>query len=80
MQIIAAMFVDTAALVLREHALDAVKAERFAQMLRDGSRPPPIQVMRYDAKRWFLYDGHHRVGAARLAGASRLRAEVITLD
>jgi hypothetical protein len=63
------------------------KVECFAQMLRSGSKPPPIRVMKYadaasgngDKRRWFVYDGHHRIAAARREGATHVAAELVSL-
>ena len=62
---------------MREQA-DSAKVERYRQMLRAGSQPPPLAIMPY-GKRWFLMDGHHRLRAAQLEGCLRIAAEVVTL-
>jgi hypothetical protein len=65
---------------------DSKKIERFREMLRAGQRPPPIKVMKYadaasgnDPRRWYCYDGHHRLAAARAEGATHVRAVVVSL-
>ena len=36
----------TGSIVVRERP-DAAKVAHFRQMLRDGSKPPPIKIMKY---------------------------------
>lgn len=79
------MLVPLTAIVVRERP-DPVKGERFARMLRSGLRAPPIRVMRYpdaasgnDVRRWYLFDGHHRVAAAKAEGVAYIRAVVVSL-
>jgi hypothetical protein len=43
----------------------AAKVARYRQMLRAGSTAPPIAVMKYNAKKYLLLDGHHRLRAHR---------------
>jgi ParB-like chromosome segregation protein Spo0J len=44
-------------------------------MLRDGQRPPPVQLLhRLGDGRWQLGDGAHRMMAARLEGKKQVEA------
>ena len=44
-------------------------------MLRDGRRPPPVQLLpRLGDGRWQLDDGAHRMMAARLEGKKQVEA------
>ena len=68
------------ALMLREIPCPE-KVEEFARLLRAGSKPPPITVTKYanassgnDPRRWLVLNGHHRVAAARAAGAGYVHA------
>jgi hypothetical protein len=79
------LLVAVSAVVTREQPRPE-KVVRFRELLRSGSKPPPIRVMRYpdaadgnDVRRWYLYDGHHRVAAARAEGASHVLAVVVSL-
>lgn len=81
------MIVPTTSLVVREQPADMAKIARFQTMLRAGSKPPPVRVLRYDdaatginRRRWYVYDGHHRIAAARREGCLHVRAEVVTLN
>jgi hypothetical protein len=65
-------FCATGSIVVRERP-DAAKVAHFRQMLRNGSKRPPIKIMKYpdasdgfDRRRWYLYDDHQRLAAARL--------------
>ena len=73
------MTLDTRALVTRETP-DPAKVARYRAALRAGSTPPPLAVMRYDAKRWLLIDGHHRLKAARTEGRLYVDVEVVSLS
>ena len=42
----ARIFVPIGSIVVRERP-DAAKVAHFRQMLRDGSKPPPIKIMKY---------------------------------
>ena len=79
------ILVPTGSIVVRKRP-DAAKVAHFRQMLRDGSKRPPIKIMKYpdasdgfDRRRWYLYDGHHRLAAARAEGALRIAAVVVSL-
>ena len=76
----AVIFVPTGSIVVRERP-DAAKVAHFRQMLRNGSKPPPIKIMKYpdaldgfDRPRWYFYDGDRRLAAARAEGAVRIAA------
>jgi hypothetical protein len=79
------MRVAIAALVTRELPIPE-KVETFRKILLEGRELPPVRVMRYqdaasgnDRRRWYLYDGHHRVAAARAAGRAYVEATLVSL-
>lgn len=49
-------------------------AERYACWIADGLIPPPIEVVQTDSGTFRVTDGHRRLAAAKLAGASSLLA------
>ena len=71
------MILDTRQIITREQPNPA-KVQRYAAMLRAGQHPPPLAVLRYDAGRWLLLDGHHRLWALRQAGFLHVNAEVVS--
>jgi hypothetical protein len=51
----------------------------YAQLLKDGSEPPPPHVLECRppyAARYIISDGRHRIAAARLAGRKEIWAYV----
>jgi hypothetical protein len=59
--------------------LDPVKRgddERYAEWLKEGKRPPPIQVVQTDRGTLNVTDGHRRALAAKLAGKDTIEAWV----
>lgn len=50
--------------------------EKYVDWIRAGHRPPPIRVMETEKGSFTVHDGHHRMAALRLAGASSTRAWV----
>ena len=55
--------------------LDWSRVALYRQMLRDGRRPPPVQLLhRLGDGRWQLGDGAHRMMAARLEGKKQVEA------
>lgn len=56
---------------VREGKLDPTKRgddERYAQWIKEGKRPPPIEVLQMDDGRFRVMDGHRRALAAQQAG------------
>ncbi len=49
---------------------------RYAQWLREGKRPPPIEVVQTDTGELTVVDGHRRALAAKLAGRKTIEAWV----
>jgi hypothetical protein len=78
------VIVPIGAIVVREVPWPR-KVEQFRELLRAGQKLPPIKVMRYStawngAKRWLVYDGHHRAAALRQEGANCVDAVEVTLS
>lgn len=61
----------------RPHAVHA-----FVAMLREGKKPPAILVIKQTGKRrrYRIFDGAHRVGAARRVGRKTIEARIIATD
>ena len=55
--------------------LDGVTVTEYADAMRRGESFPPIHVM-HDGEDYWLYDGFHRVQAARQIGRETIRADV----
>jgi len=55
--------------------LDDAALEEYESLFRDGSKCPPVSVIHDDGTYW-LYDGFHRVEAARRAGLDDIEADV----
>lgn len=49
-----------------------VDAQRYEQWIREGNRPPPIEVLETDKGQLKVTNGHRRLVAARNAGATSL--------
>lgn len=55
--------------------VDLARATRYAELLKNGSRPPPVvALLSRDGSMLRINDGGHRITAARLAGARELFA------
>jgi uncharacterized ParB-like nuclease family protein len=54
----------------------------FVAMLREGKKPPAILVIKQTGKRrrYRIFDGAHRVGAARRVGRKTIEARIIATD
>ena len=50
--------------------------ERYAEWLKEGKRPPPIEVLQGDKLGLIVTDGHRRALAAKLAGRDTVEAWV----
>jgi N6-adenosine-specific RNA methylase IME4 len=55
--------------------LDGVTVSEYADAMRRGAEFPPVKVM-YDGENYWLYDGFHRVQAARQIGREHIDADV----
>lgn len=60
---------DSAGLLSPEKRADA---QRYEQWIREGSRPPPIEVLETDKGLLKVTNGHRRLVATRNAGATSL--------
>jgi hypothetical protein len=58
---------------LRQPDLDTVKA--YAERMREGASFPPVQAVR-DGKAAIVWDGWHRIDAAKLCGQEAIEVEV----
>jgi len=60
--------------------IDPKRVRAYRQMLREGKRPPPIDLGdRLPDGRWKLLDGRHRLKTAKLKGARTIEVRhVIT--
>jgi hypothetical protein len=58
--------------------MEPERVARYRRMLREGKKPPPIQVtFRLPDGRWQLFDGRHRLRAARLEHAKTIEVEFL---
>ena len=55
--------------------LDGVTVSEYADAMRRGNDFPPVKVM-HDGENYWLYDGFHRVQAARQIGRETIKADV----
>lgn len=74
-QISLASIEDSTALQARA-STDEATVKAYAQEYRDGTEFDPIVVFRDEAGKLWLGEGHHRTGAARMAGLESIRAEI----
>ena len=79
-----AIVLDTATLILRETPSSEAKIKYWREVLRARCAMPPIEVMAhgkgYNGRpRYWVYDGHHRIEAARREGALAVAATVDAL-
>ena len=51
----------------------------YVLMSLEHKRPPPVLLMKQDAgdRPYRIYDGHHRVAAARYRGQRRIKACIV---
>jgi hypothetical protein len=78
------VIVPIRALVRGGQPCAAERVERYREMLRAGSKPPPVRVVRMtdssdgnDTRRFYLLDGNHRAAAAWSNGATHIHAELV---
>jgi hypothetical protein len=52
----------------------------YVLMLVEGKRPPPVKLIKQDRRYpYFIYDGHHRVAAARSIKRKVIKAEIVPM-
>lgn len=56
----------------QQRPLDETAVAEYAQLLKDGSEPPPIHAV-FDGKDYWPWDGFHRYHAARKAGRKTIK-------
>jgi hypothetical protein len=74
---------DTARLIPRETPRNQARIEHWRKVLREQGGMPPIEIMAagkaYNGQpRYLLWDGHHRIAAAKAEGALCVAAVVVT--
>ena len=52
---------------------------RYAAMLRELKKPPPVLLRKQDDKRYpyHVHDGAHRIEAARLVRRTKIKAQIV---
>jgi ParB-like chromosome segregation protein Spo0J len=59
----------------QEHLLGE-RVQEYASAMRDGEVFPPVTVY-YDGEKYWLFDGFHRVAAAKQVGIKLVQVEIV---
>ena len=51
----------------------------YTLMLIENKKPPPVKLIRQSNMRYIVYDGNHRVSAARSIGRTKIKAELVAM-
>jgi hypothetical protein len=51
----------------------------YVQMLIENKKPPPVKLIRQSNTRYLVYDGNHRVSAARSIQRKVIKAELVPM-